>query len=75
MKDVYVHIIFFKHTLTGMDTSTGHTLATGGKTDEILCQLSEEFLFVFGLAKANGACHNSRTAFCEFIFMSAQSNC
>lgn len=26
-----------------MDTGTGHTLATGGKTDEILCQLSEAF--------------------------------
>lgn len=24
-----------------MDASTAHTVATGGKTDEILCQLSE----------------------------------
>lgn len=34
---------FPQHTLTGMDTETGHTLATGGKTDEIFCQLSKAF--------------------------------
>lgn len=76
-RDVRARRSFFNTRTLARTQATATHLPQAGKkkTDGISCQLQKRLFPVFRPAKANRACHNSRTAFCEFIFMTAPSNC